>query len=158
MKRIILVLALLIPITACYARIENGDYELSFRISDMGFQQIITVTNCTYNPDISYYKFDVLIAENGALKRFADDAQTVNGLVYDGKFKFIIPYANVVTVDAYCFEGANEETNEQFCGKGDVPFQGPNSGNNKFTFWMKKKDPEQGGPGYPPQGVGSPDP
>ena len=144
MKRIILALALLIPITACYAGITNGNYEISFRISDMGFQQEITVTNCWWTPNLSCMYYDVVITNKGALKRFDSDNQKVRGILYEGYFKFIIPYANVVNVDAFVFKGNNTETKDGiFEGEGDVPYEGVNSGNNRFKFWMKKIGPEQ---------------
>lgn len=158
MKRSILALMLLIPLSECYAGITNGVYEITFPISDMIFQQEITITNCWWTPNLSCMYYDVVITKKGSLKRFEGDNQTVRGILYEGYFKFIVPYANVVDVNAYVFKGKNEEVNGVFEGEGDVPYTGPNSGNNRYKFWMKTKDPEQSVPGYPPQGVGSPEP
>ena len=128
--------------TSCLASgIENGKYEISFRISDMGFSQVIEIRNSTQNDEVSHYKFDVIINEKGSLSRFKDDNQIVKGIVYNGKFKMIIPYANVTGVDAYYFEGKNESKNGFFSGIGDVPYQGPNVGKNKFNFFLKKINP-----------------
>ncbi len=46
--------------------------------------------------------------------------------------------ADVVKVDAYIFEADNKEKDGMFLGSGDVPFQGPNGGDNKFQFSMKR--------------------
>lgn len=143
MKKTIVLLSLFfIYAVPCFAEgVENGKYELSFRISDMGFSQIIEIKNSTQNTDISYYKFDVVIKEKGSLKRFDDDNQIIKGIAYDGKFKFIIPYANVVSIDAFYFEGKNKLEDGIFTGTGDVPYQGPNVGNNKFNFVLTKINP-----------------
>jgi len=139
MKNLIVTLAIiLLPSLGFADGLDDGKYEISFRISDMGFTQVVTITHCTKNSTVSYYKFDVVIEEKGALKRFKDDKQIVKGIVYDGKFKFIIPYANVASLDGYYFEGNNKLKNGVFTGNGDVPFQGPNGGKNKFHFQIKK--------------------
>jgi hypothetical protein len=116
----------------------NGLYAISFRISDMGFSQVVTITNCTQNADVSYYKFDVVIDQKGSLKRFDDDNQRVKGIVYDGKFKFVIPYANVASHYTFYFDGLNTSSNGVFRGQGDVPYMGPNCSNNTFRFYMKE--------------------
>ena len=139
MKNIIFVSSLLFLGNFCFADgLDNGRFEVLFRISDMGFSQIVTITNCTTNSAVDYYKFDVAISEQGSLMRFAGDRQMVKGIVYDGKFKFIIPYANVASLEGFYFEGTNQATNGVFIGNGDVPFQGPNGGENKFHFQIKK--------------------
>ena len=143
MKATITSLLCLIPFLAHGAGITNGQYEISFRISDMGFQQEVTITNCWWTPNLTTMYFDVVIEKNGSLKRFDGDRQTVRGILYMDRFKFIIPFANVVNVDAFVFEGSNADQDGVFEGTGDVPFQGPNGGNNKFKFWMKRKTPNQ---------------
>ena len=105
----------------------------------MGFEQEITIANCWWTPNLTCMYYDVVINKKGSLKRFDGDNQIVRGILYEGKFKFIIPFANVVDIHPYIFQGVNTETNGVFEGNGDVPYQGPNVGNNKFHFWMKKK-------------------
>lgn len=145
MKKIILTLISLMAIGTSHAGITNGDYEITFRISDMGFQQDITITNCWWTPNLSCMYYDVIISKKGSLKRFDGDRQIVRGILYEGYFKFIVPYANVVNVDAFYFKGKNVETNGVFEGEGDVPYEGMNAGDNRFRFWMKRKNPEPAG-------------
>ncbi len=139
MKAIITSLLCLLPFLANGAGITNGQYEITFRISDMGFQQEVTITNCWWTDNLTTMYCDVVIEKNGSLKRFDGDRQTVRGILYIGKFKFIILFANVVNVDAFVFEGSDEDRDGILEGTGDVPFQGPNGGNNKFEFSMRRK-------------------
>lgn len=118
--------------------LDDGIYHIRFRISDMGFSQVVTITNCTRSSNFTHFKFDVVVSENGSLKRRVDDWQSVKNIVYDGHFKFAIPVANVSTHMVFYFEGVNHSTNGVFMGEGDVPFMGPNVGKNKFTFSMTK--------------------
>jgi hypothetical protein len=133
----------MLPLLARAGGITNGQYEITFRISDMIFQQEVSITNCWWTHNLTTMYYDVAVEKNGSLKRFDGDRQTVRGILYTGKFKFIIPYANVVNVDAFVFEGSNADKDGVLEGTGDVPFQGPNAGNNRFKFWMKRKIPNQ---------------
>jgi hypothetical protein len=141
MKTLIAILLVALPLTTRATGITNGTYEIGFRISDMGFQQEVTITNCWWTHNLTAMYFDVVIKKNGSLKRFDGDCQSVRGVVYNGEFKFIIPFANVVDVNAFYFTGKNQDKNGAFQGTGDVPYQGPNGGNNKFTFQMKRIGP-----------------
>ena len=107
MKKLTIFICLLFMcIAPCFAKgIENGRYEISFTISDMGFTQIIEIRNSTQKPNSPYYKFDVIIKEEGSLKTSDDDNQIIKGIVFNGHFKFIIPCAYIVNVEAYYFDG-----------------------------------------------------
>ena len=115
MKTIATILIALIPIISHASGITNGEYELTFWMSnDNGLQQNITITNLSWTHNLTAMYFDVIVDKNGSLKKFDGDNQIVRGLVYEGKFKFIIPYANVVDVTPYIFEGYNTDTNGLF--------------------------------------------
>ena len=133
----------LIPMLAWGSGITNGDYELTFVPETKGKdkvigQQSITITNIWWTHNLSAMYFDVVIETNGSLKRFEGDRQIVRGLVYEGRFKFVIPYANVVDVTPYIFEGSNNSTNADLDGTGTVEWPLRAGGPTPLRFWMKK--------------------
>ena len=140
--------------------ITNADYELTFVPETKGMdrvigQQTITITNLWWTHNLTAMYFDVVVETNGSLKRFEGDKQIVRGLVYEGRFKFIIPYANVIDVTPYIFEGSNNTTNGNLEGTGTVQWPERAGGPTPFRFWMKMKEsPNQrfeaiGDPGSP---------
>lgn len=139
------VLFALMPAICCASGITNGDYEVTFIPESKGMdrvigQQDVTITNLWWTHNMTALYFDVVIERNGSLKRFDGDRQVVRGLVYEGKFKFVIPYANVIDVTPHIFEGINTTTNDTFEGNGSVEWPTDRGGPTPFHFWMKRKE------------------
>jgi len=119
---------------ACLADgLENGKYEIRFDISDMVFTQVVTITKLTGTT------FDIVIDEEGSLnlrpKRHG--RQNVNGVIYSGNFKFVVPSANVVHVYAYYFEGKNVSKDGKLTGNG-ISLRGLGTPVEKFSFVIRR--------------------
>jgi hypothetical protein len=119
------------------AGITNGTYYVAFFISDMGNGYDITILNYSNYPDAKFASFDILACPhrpNRSDPYGTERTQRVTGVVLDDRFHFIIPAGWIGGYWAYYFEGNNESSNGVFQGNGDVPYTGPNWGNNKFHF------------------------
>jgi hypothetical protein len=134
---LVLLIALLFP-SLSWA-LGPGTYVISFRISDMGFQQAVELKNFRESPNGAFVGFDVHLDQQGSLKRFPPDSQLVQGVVYDGKFRFILPFANVTSVYGFNFVGTDEEVDGAYRGSGHV-FLNDSEEKDTFDFRMRRAD------------------
>jgi hypothetical protein len=124
--------------------LDDGMYKLYYSISDMSFSRTITITNYISNTR-GTSRFELLTEEETTHTPHTVVTQRVAGIVYGNMFHFAIPVARIPAVKVFFFSGTNDSTNGVFHGHGDVPYDGPNCGNNKFTFTMKRKAPNKPG-------------
>jgi hypothetical protein len=122
--------------------VTNGEYEIVFPVSnDNILGQSVTVTNCTVvtpssDPSLVVMRFDLQITKKGSFNRSDSYRQLVPGVVWGGRFNFVIPSEHVTHVSMYSFDGANSEKDGVFEGTADVP--DPDGGRMKKKFWMKR--------------------
>lgn len=124
--------------------LEPGVYTLMFRSShDVIQAQEIEISNIRRRSS-GYGSFDVKVSTTGGAMRFPEDGQLVQGLYYDGKFTFILPFANIVDVTGYKFIGEDAEAAENYKGKVHIIGQSERMAKEgPFAFSMKKgTDPE----------------
>jgi len=126
-------------ITGSAQALEPGIYTLWFRTSHDAIQaQEIEILNFRRRTN-AYGSFDVKVSTTGGTMRFPEDSQFVQGLYYDGKFTFILPFANVVDVTGYKFIGEDKEADEMYKGKVHIFGQGEREAKEgPFGFSMKK--------------------
>lgn len=134
---LVLVIALFFP-SLSWA-LDPGTYMISFRISDMGFQQEVELKNFRESPNGAFVGFDVHLTEKGSLKRFPSDSQIVQGVVYDGRIRFILPFANVTEVYGFHFVGEDEGSDGAYRGSGHVYLNEPEE-KDTFDFRMERVD------------------
>jgi hypothetical protein len=138
----IMVLILAVTQYAAADGITNGEYEIVFPVSnDNILGQYVTVTNCTVvtpssDPSLGVMRFDLQITKKGSFNRSDSYRQLVPGVVWGGRFNFVIPSEHVTHVAVYSFEGAHSGKDGEFEGTADVP--DPDGGRMKKKFWMKR--------------------
>jgi hypothetical protein len=142
MRSMLMALALVLPQLASAEGITNGQYEIVFPVSnDNILSQIVTVTNYTVvtpgsDLSLSVMRFDIQITKKGSFNRSDSYRQLVPGIVWGGKFNFVIASEYVTHVSAYWFEAPNADKNGVFEGTADVP--DPDGGRMKKKYWMKR--------------------
>lgn len=117
--------------------LEAGTYLIGFRISDELYFQKIELSNFRESPNKTFVGFDVHLEEQGSLKRFPSDSQVVQGVVYMGKFKFIIPFADVINVYGFNFVGVDELVDGSYKGDGEVSWDSSHK-SDTYKFSMSK--------------------
>jgi len=142
MSKVLLIIFGLLPVAGFTQGIAPGRYSIGFGISDARWGQNVKFANFSTNLVCTY--FDVIIEENGSFKRSDESRQLVRGLIYEGRFKFIIPNANADDVNPYIFEAENQEKNGKFEGACEILFTGPKRhGTSKFRFTMQRIAPNK---------------
>lgn len=142
MKWILVALALALSQFAVAGGITNGEYEIVFPVSnDNILSQVLTVTNCTVvtpgsDQSLEVLRFDLQITKKGSFNRSDSYRQLVPGVVWGGKFNFVISSEHVTHVSSYSLEGTNLEKDGVIEGTADVP--DPDGGRMKKKFWMKR--------------------
>jgi hypothetical protein len=139
MLRKISIAAVVFSLAQSTHAVEPGRYSIGFRMgNDFGGTQEIELLNFRAKAN-GYGAFDVKIGANGALKRFAQDGQTVQGLYHDGTFTFIIPFADLSTVTAFKFVANDVYVDGRYKGTMFIGSQAEHeTREGPFPFWMEK--------------------